>query len=890
MVRKNIKREIEIAAGQNIKEYEYWRAKLSGELVKSSFPFDFKKSGSKRAETEVKTFHFKDELYARLVKLSKGSAYTLHIVLLAVLTILLGKYTGNKDILLGTPIYRQETWDELINTLLVLRNKLRNSMTFRELLMQVKRTVLEAVEHQAYPVMLLPEKLDIPVSEPGFEDDFPLFDIVLLLQNIHEKKDIRGIKPNIIFSFYNGKSVVEGEVEYNSSRYLGSTIERIVNHFTQLLRKALEDPGLKVYDIEILSDEEKKQILFDFNDTYAEYPKNKTIQQLFEEQVVETPDKNAVVGPGRIRYLGDVSITYRRLNEESNRLARLLREKGVRPDTMVGIMVHRSIEMIVGILAILKAGGAYLPIEPDYPSDRIKFMLKDSGARQILTTGEYGGEIGEKAVYIEQDAIYREDVTNLTNVNNVVDLAYIIYTSGTTGKPKGVMIEHRNVVRLMFNDKYLFDFNDRDVWTMFHSYCFDFSVWEMYGALLYGGQLVVISRMEARDFRRYLEILKEKRVTILNQTPSAFYNLLKLELEEAGRELNIRYIIFGGEALNPVRLKGWRAKYPETKLINMYGITETTVHVTFKEIGDREIESNISNIGKAIPTLYTYIADRNLKLVPVGSVGELVVGGDGVGRGYLNRPGISREKFISDPYRDGGSLYRSGDLVSLSESGEMEYQGRIDHQVKIRGFRIELGEIENLLLNKRGVKDAVVTAWEKEPGKKSLCAYIVSEEEIKVPEIREYLSRELPDYMIPAYFMQLEKFPLTSNGKLARKRLPAPKVDIGSDYVAPESDNEKVVAGIWKDVLGLDKVGIHNNFFDLGGSSFDFIEVNNRLKEVLNRDFPLVLMFRYPTISTFGQYLDQEKYSLVIDRSTEKKLGSSRLEQMRNMKRKGTAR
>ncbi|NLD49227.1 MAG: amino acid adenylation domain-containing protein, partial [Clostridiaceae bacterium] len=434
----------------------------------------------------------------------------------------------------------------------------------------------------------------------------------------------------------------------------------------------------------------------------------------------------------------------------------------------------------------------------------------------------------------------------------------IIYTSGTTGKPKGVMIEHRNVVRLMFNDKFQFDFNDRDVWTMFHSFCFDFSVWEMYGALLYGGRLVIVPEMVSRETSEFLKLLKEEKVTVLNQTPSAFYNLIKEEIKYEGNDNSVRYVIFGGEALKPAMLKPWRQKYPQTRLINMYGITETTVHVTYKEITDLEISLNISNIGKPIPTLTCYIMDRNMRLLPVGVPGELCVGGDGVGRGYLNREELTNEKFIDNPYLKDERLYRSGDLAKLLPNGEMEYLGRIDHQVKIRGFRIELGEIESKLIDHSEIKESVVLAQEGQDGDKYLCAYYVAQRELTVKEIREHLLKDLPEYMVPSFFIRLDSIPLTTNGKVNRRALPKPQesINTGAEYEAPSTAMETELVKIWERVLGISRVGINDNFFELGGHSLKATRLIAEIHKELNVDIPLREMFRNPTVKGLAQFAE----------------------------------
>ncbi|NIM17488.1 MAG: AMP-binding protein, partial [Candidatus Aminicenantes bacterium] len=378
---------------------------------------------------------------------------------------------------------------------------------------------------------------------------------------------------------------------------------------------------------------------------------------------------------------------------------------------------------------------------------------------------------------------------------------------------------------------------------MFHSYCFDFSVWEMWGALVYGGRLIIVPQMTSRDPSEFLGLLKKEGVTVLNQTPGAFYHLSDEALTDASQLLSLRYVIFGGEALAPARLKEWKERYPRTRLVNMYGITETTVHVTFKEITNREILLNESNIGKPIPTLSTYIMDKHLKLQPPGVAGELCVGGDGVARGYLNRPELTGEKFAANPCKPEERLYKSGDLArffaSASGEMEMEYLGRIDHQVKIRGYRVELGEIENQLLMHEQVKEAVVICGEGDGDISAnyLCAYTVlhSPGSVTAAQLRDHLSRQLPGYMIPAYFVQLEKLPLTPNGKIDRKALPSPEVSIESQvdrYVAPQNDQEKMIVAIWKQVMEVEEIGVETNIFELGGNSIDIIKINARVKEV----------------------------------------------------------
>ncbi|MGD2093332.1 MAG: amino acid adenylation domain-containing protein, partial [Candidatus Aminicenantes bacterium] len=447
---------------------------------------------------------------------------------------------------------------------------------------------------------------------------------------------------------------------------------------------------------------------------------------------------------------------------------------------------------------------------------------------------------------------------------NSTSLAYIIYTSGTTGKPKGVLVEHKNVVRLLFNDEFQFDFNSRDVWTLFHSFCFDFSVWEMYGALLYGGQLIVIPRMVARDPQAFLKRLQDHQVTVLNQTPTAFYNLVHEEVKQTGNHLTLRYVIFGGEALQPGKLKEWKEKYPHTRLVNMFGITETTVHVTYQEIGKEEIEKGISNIGKPIPTLRTYIWDRHQRLVPIGTPGELCVGGEGVARGYLNRPGLTAGRFVENSYQPGERLYKSGDLSRLSYTGDMEYLGRIDHQVQIRGFRVELGEIENQLLKHEQIRAAVVIDRTAGENDHYLCAYIVptspaSTASPDIPSLKEYLSARLPDYMVPGYFVRLEEIPLTPHGKVDRKKLPGPHVSPDSNYTAPGNKQEQLMAQVWQEVLELEQVGIHDNFFDVGGDSIKTLRLISAINNRFNSHLKILDLYTHGTIGQLAALVNREE-------------------------------
>lgn len=485
-------------------------------------------------------------------------------------------------------------------------------------------------------------------------------------------------------------------------------------------------------------------------------------------------------------------------------------------------------------------------------------MLADSGIHVLLLQSHLQERIsfaGEIICLDDLHAYHKED-SNLGVTVSPTGLAYVIYTSGTTGKPKGTCIEHKNVVRLLFNSQNRFDFKPSDTWTLFHSFCFDFSVWEMYGALLYGGKLVIVPQMTARSPQQFLQLLRDEQVTILNQTPTYFYHLLQEELASREQSLHLRKVIFGGEALNPALLKNWREKYPFIQLINMYGITETTVHVTYKEITETEIEAGKSNIGKPIPTLQTYILNTQQQLQPIGVQGELYVAGEGLARGYLNRSELTAEKFVEHAWITEGKLYRTGDAARWLPDGNIEYLGRIDHQVKIRGYRIELGEVETAILKMDMIQEAVVIAHENEDGSKQLCAYWKGSSALTAREIRAALTHEIPDYMIPSYFVQLEHIPLTSNGKIDRKALPSPqeRVDQEAEYAAAQSPVEQAIISAWEAVLGVQRIGRSDHFFELGGDSIKCIQVASRL---LQSGYKVEMkhFFTYPTVAELSEHV-----------------------------------
>ncbi len=843
-----------IASGKFDEEISYWRNKLDGDIVMGKLQYDHL-CPANRFKNGIVSARLDSAIYEKILKISNSSDYGIYMLLLSGLMILLWKHTRAEDITIGMPTFSQNgKSNHFISKFLALRQIVDGNMMYKDLLAGIRNVINEADTYKNIPFSKISEFMKYNVYIKA-----PLFNTVALLNTIHcYNEDEDAFNADTVFYFSKLENSIDIKVEYNQFLYEKDTIKRFLGHLLNILNAVLENPAIKISDVSFLSKEEYDQILFAFNESNATYPDDVTIHKLFEQQVEKTPNNTALVFNGE-------KLSYKELNRKANQLARTLREKGVQAGSIVAVIMERSFDMIIGVLGILKAGGAYLPIDSDIPRNRIEAILNDSGAMFLLSKERFIKN-GNDTPFVNtesictiilldslSDAISQNSGDNLSELNTPHDLAYIIYTSGSTGKPKGVMIEHKNVIRLLINDKFQFEFSENDVWTMFHSFCFDFSVWEMYGALLYGGCLVVVPRDIAQDPEEFLKLLEVNCVTVLNQTPTAFYSLCNTLADRQNPNLRLKYVIFGGEALKPGMLKVWKSIYPNTKLINMYGITETTVHVTYKEITGVEIESNISNIGKPIPTSKTYIMDEKQNILPVGLAGELCVGGDGVARGYLNRDELTNIKFIENPYKPGEIIYRSGDLARFLPNGEMEYLGRIDQQVKIRGHRIELGEVEHVILKFAHIREVLVIASE-ENSNKCICAYFVADSVIAASDIREFMKNELPDYMIPAYFIQLDKIPRTINGKADIKSLP----DIGrnmissNDYEPPANDMEKKILDIWQEVLTVNNIGVNDNFFTLGGDSIKAVILANRINKIEGVNVSVKDIYVNPTIKSLS--------------------------------------
>jgi amino acid adenylation domain-containing protein len=655
------------------------------------------------------------------------------------------------------------------------------------------------------------------------------------------------------------------KIEFDTSRFEVPAIQRLLGHLQNLLGAMADDPHQPLGKLPMLSREEQHQLLVEWNEPRLHCPAEFCLHELFEAQVKRTPDASALV-------CADQQLTYGELNEQANAVAHHLRDLGVGPETLVAVYLERSVDLIVALLGIVKAGGAYLPIDSTCPRERLAFMLQDSQATALVTHSNLaaGFSAGPMAIVcLDAPGLLRKKAaSDPCSGATPANLAYVIYTSGSTGQPKGVMVTHQNVARLFQATAQWFHFNPRDVWTLFHSPAFDFSVWEMWGALLFGGKLVIVPHRVSRSPQSFHDLLVREQVTVLNQTPSAFRQLIQADqqqpTQQTGRpNLALRLVIFGGEALDPQSLRPWFDRHGDERpeLVNMYGITETTVHVTYRPLKKEDLRSR-SVIGVPIPDLQLYLLDACQRPVPIGVPGEVHVGGAGLARGYLNRPELTAERFVAHPFSSdpGARLYKSGDRARYLPGREIEYLGRVDAQVKVRGFRIEPGEIESTLCQHPTVREAVVLLREDKPGDQRLIAY-VARSRPAVDDLREFLKVRIPDYMIPSVIVTLEKLPLTRNGKIDRRALPAPGPefrDAGQPFAAPRTKLERSIAGIWQDLLGVKKVGLQDNFFEMGGHSLLLVQLHYRLQAELSRVVPITTLFQYPTIRALSEHLSAE--------------------------------
>ncbi|CCI07343.1 non-ribosomal peptide synthetase [Microcystis aeruginosa] len=874
-------------------QLNYWQKQLAAAPALLHLPTDYPRPLEQSFRGDRIKCILSPELSQGLNKLSREKGVTLFMTLLTAFQTLLYRYTGQTDILVGTPIANR-TRSELagligffVNTL-VLRTDLARNPSFSELLKQVRETATDAYDHQDLPFEMLVEALQ-PERNMSYT---PLFQVMFGLDNeIVDSIDLEGIKAtrqplefktakfDLSLSIQVKEARLTAIWEYNTDLFDKSTIERLSGHFVNLLTGIIANPEQAISQLPLLTESETNQLLFDWNHTKIDYKNDLCLHQLFEQQVELTPQAIAVK-------LENEFFTYQELNNRANQLAHYLQSLGVKADSLVGIFVERSLDMIIGILGILKAGGAYVPLDINYPKERITYILEDTQLSILLTQSQLLEQLPAFqgiTICLDQDwstIAKQSTVSPLVEVDQH-NLAYIIYTSGSTGQPKGVMIEHRSVVNYILTTIREYGITSEDQILQFSSICFDASVEEIFVSLLSGATLVLRTEEMLRSSEYFWQCCQKWQLTVLG-IPTAYWHQLASELTPDTLPIlsKIKLIVIGGEAIQPAKVQQWQTvtgQYsPLSRLLNAYGPTEATIAATFSEFTSPTI-TNIP-IGRPISNTQVYILDACLQPVPVGVAGELHIGGMGLARGYFNRPELTQEKFIPNsfekdevipptPLNKGGNepskLYKTGDLCRYLTDGNIEYLGRIDNQVKIRGFRIELGEIETVLSQHNAVKTAVVIAQEDETNQKRLVAYIIPQKEIisapkeknslNVTELRQFLKAKLPEYMIPSAFVILESLPLTPNGKIDHRALPAPEFQSQEQYIAPRNPIEEILSSIWAKVLKVAQVGIHDNFFELGGHSLLATQLISRIREAFQVEMPLRELFVAPTIAELSQ-------------------------------------
>ena len=850
------------------KQLDYWREQLGGELpLELELPFDHARPARQSFRGGAESIEFGGEASRRLKEIGREHGTTLFMTLLAVFNVLLWRYTGQEDQLVGTPIAnrnRSETEGLIgffVNTL-VLRTKLKPSSSFRDLLDHVRQTTLGAYDHQDVPFEKLVEELQ---PERSLSRN-PLFQVLFSLQDGGELKltdleltwvDTKNEIAKFDLSFYISETDngFYAWIEYDLELFESATIVQMLKHYQVLAEGIAANPDAKLSELEILTQAEREQ-LWQWNQTATDYGRDQCVHQIFEAQAARQPQALAVID-------GEVQVTYEDLNQRANQLAHFLRSKGVGPDVCVGVLLERSLAFDVALLGILKAGGAYVPLDTTYPKQRLQFMLEDSGMRLLLTEQAQSEVVGDvtEVVYLDSDTelFANESRENLENMNAAGDLAYVMYTSGSTGQPKGVAITHHGINRLVRNTNHV-QLDDSYRQGQGSNVSFDGSTLEIWGALLNGSTLVVLPRETVLSPLELKRAIAKQQIDSLFLTTALFNQMAQSVPEAFG---SLRYMVFGGETGDAQAAKRVLERGRPQHMVNGYGPTECTTFTTCYEVNEVAAGARTLPIGRAVSNTDVWVLDRQMQLVPLGVTGELYVGGDSLARGYLGQPELTAERFVPHPYskKPGARLYRTGDMVRYLSDGNLDFLKRRDHQVKIRGFRVELGEIEAALEQYWAITESLVIDRNDLGGGTRLVAYIVPEEGVEPTpaELYAFLKEKIPSYMIPSIFVTLEEIPLTPNGKVNRSELPVPEfseTEANENFVAPRTPTEETLAIIWRETLSIPQVGVESNFFDLGGHSLLATRVMSQIRERFGVELPLRVLFESPTIVGLAQHLD----------------------------------
>jgi amino acid adenylation domain-containing protein len=859
---KTIDNNVLLHTAEFFRQREYWKNQLSRDLTNTEISFDNKResSGTSNRLKEV-VIPIKSETAVRMVALSKQSDLSIYIIIMAALKLLIFRYTRSNDISVISPVNKLKVKAETLNTFLFIRDQVEPGLTFKELILNIRQTILEAYNNQDYP---MEQFLEFLLDEPFGESQQFISNILCALNTLHNEDNTRQLQQELSFLFERSQDILTGIISYDSHLYPHHYIENMADHFAIILENTLADLQVKVSAVHFLTPAEKQKLVLEFNDTAADYPREKTIHLLFEEQAQKSPQSIAVQGL--------TSLTYKQLNEKANVLAHRLISKGCAAGTTVALMTYPITQMICAVFAVLKTGARYLPIDPYNPGGRVSYLLTDSESILLLKhshlqdKGNFEGEslnLDDENLYISKDPRHLD---NPAPVNSDPDEpVYMIYTSGTTGNPKGVMVMHRNLVNYVnwFADMAQITGADRTVLTS--SYAFDLGYTAVFPSLLNGAQLHIIPRETYMMVSGLLEYLRINRITYLKMTPS-FFTLIARDLDFTPANCAaLRLVVLGGEAINTLDVEHAYNCCPHLRIMNHYGPTEATIGCIAQYVEPKHIQAYKARptIGKPIYNTSVFILDDHLNLLPSGVAGELCVSGAGIARGYFKRDALTSEKFLQNPQTlqpdPPAVLYKTGDLARWLPDGYIEFLGRKDHQVKVRGFRIELGEIESKLVQHECIKEAVVINSESKNGERYLCAYVVSTQPIPDTELREYLALHLPDYMIPSLLVPLAQLPLTPNGKLDTKALPEPERVLGNRYIAPCNEIQRKLVKIYADVLDLDPavISCDDNFFQLGGHSLNAIILVSRAHKEFDTHISIPDFFLDPTVAGLAKCIEE---------------------------------
>ncbi|MCF2149906.1 amino acid adenylation domain-containing protein [Desmonostoc muscorum LEGE 12446] len=895
---------IHLQSNDTFSEKIYWINKLSGELPETNLMLDYVRPLFSSGKKKSLSFDLSNDLSQAIIKLAKGSYFSIYLILVSALKILLPKYTRNNDLILGIPVHEKIATDDVNSKVIPLRTQVAPELSFKDFVLRVKDATIAAYSHHKYDFNQLINLLEIPT----IPNRCPIFDIVVLLENIHQKTKLNQLTNDITISFTVNGENISLNIEYSEYLFQDKNIKLMSRCYVNVLESCLDNVNVKISDIVFLKDSEQEILLKKYNKNTKDYPLEQPINELFEKQVSETPNNIAVVHE-------QTKLTYQELNHRANQLAALLRKLGIGKGEFIGIFKDRDINFLIAILAIYKAGGAYVPIDSTYPANRIKYMLSNSEVRFLLTDSSLLNilsylveDCSQLSSIICLDSLINDQTVlgdrpglkiynkldfehlpsdNIKSINDATDPAYMLYTSGSTGLPKGAIVRHDGAINHIYAQF--------DELQLTEEFCFlqsapsstDISVWQFLAPLLIGGKTVIVDVETVAIPDKLLKVLQSEKITVVELVPALFGGLLEytfhLEIQE--RELpHLKWMMVVGEPVSVSWVNKWLQIYPEIKIVNAYGPTEAADDIT-QFIVNQPFGENQRTvpIGKPLANLNLYILDEQMQLLPIGAPGEICVSGIGVGAGYWKNQEKTNLSFVPNPFPDARKklppnrqdlIYKTGDLGRWLPDGNIEFLGRIDHQVKIRGFRVELGEIETFLNQHPNVRENVVIVQEDEPGNLLIVAYVVPKIEPvpSISELRNFLKEKLPDHMLPSAFVMLENLPLAPSGKVDRKALPKPdnlRPVLETAYVLPRNEMEHTIADIWQKILKVEKVGIQDNFFDLGGHSLNVLQVYSKLREIFKPDLAITDLFKYPTITSISRYLSQEEDDSFENQSNE---------------------